>query len=295
LFKFRATVCLLLQCFHYYNLLAKDGLISHSIDEKTLYKPKRLLNKMMSIMRNECTRKMTLFLMALCAYGIAMAQAVTGRVTDKNNNPLEGALVLEKHTKNAAITGKDGTFSVKAAQGSTLVISMVGYTTREMKVGAGTLNVVLLPGNHENLDEVVVVGYASQKKVNLTGAVTQISGEALQNRPMNRVTQGLQGMVAGLNVVTTSDGGAPNATQSLNVRGYTGLGATGSPLIVIDGVQGGDINAINAADIKSISVLKDAASTAIYGSSAPYGVILITTEQGSKGKHPRITYNNNFS
>lgn len=221
---------------------------------------------------------------------------ITGKVLSNENIPLVGASVNIKGTNIGTTTDANGKFSLNTpGSNGILVISYVGFVTREISFSkASDLQITLIP-TEKKIDEVIVVGYGTQKKINLTGAVTQVSGEVLQDRPMTRITQGLQGMVAGLNVTTTTDGGAPNGTQSFNVRGYTGLGATGSPLVVIDGVQGGDINAINPADVESISVLKDAASTAIYGSSAPYGVILITTKQGAKGKRPRITYNNNFS
>jgi TonB-dependent SusC/RagA subfamily outer membrane receptor len=144
------------------------------------------------------------------------------------------------------------------------------------------------------LEEVVVVGYGTQKKVNLTGAVAQVKGEALENRSVTNLGQALQGQVANLNVFQTGSGGSPDAKQSINIRGYTGFGSTGSPLVVIDGIQGGDINNINMNDVENISVLKDGASAAIYGSSAPYGVILITTKRGKAGQKPSITYSNNF-
>lgn len=123
----------------------------------------------------------------------------------------------------------------------------------------------------------------------------QVSGDDLQDRPVARLSQALQGQVGGLNITAGGSGGAPNATQSINVRGYTGLGTSGSPLVVIDGIQGGDINSINPEDVENITVLKDAASAAIYGSSAPYGVILITTKQGRINQKPTISYNDILS
>lgn len=175
-----------------------------------------------------------------------------------------------------------------------LVFSFVGYEPAYEVATAGTLDVVLKASKTTTIDEVIVVGYGSQKKVNLTGAVTTIDNKILEDRPISRLSQGLQGAVANLNIMTQYGGGAPNATQSFNIRGYTGFGTSGGPLIVIDGVQGGDINAINPNDVENISVIKDAAAAAIYGSSAPYGVILITTKKGKTGK-PTITYNNSFT
>ena len=219
---------------------------------------------------------------------------VSGIVTGANGVPLEGAFVTEVGApSNGAATSADGSYSLTVEEGASIIVEFIGYTSQTHRVTGGTLNVQLVPGESE-MDEVVVVGYASQRKVNLTGAVTSIDAKVLEDRPMSRLSQGLQGAVANLNIMTQYGGGAPNATQSFNIRGYTGLGSSGSPLIVIDGVQGGDINALNPNDIENISVVKDAAAAAIYGSSAPYGVIIITTKKGRAGK-PTITYNNTFT
>ncbi|MFR8358076.1 MAG: TonB-dependent receptor plug domain-containing protein [Parabacteroides sp.] len=140
------------------------------------------------------------------------------------------------------------------------------------------------------------------KKENLTGAVAQLKGDVLESRPVTNISQALQGTVANLNI-SSSDGGAPGGKQSINIRGYTGFGLddsgnmvskSQSPLVIIDGIQGGDLNTVNMEDVESISVLKDAASTAIYGSSAPYGVIIINTKKGKRSSKATITYNNNF-
>lgn len=219
---------------------------------------------------------------------------VTGTVKDNTGQPLANVSVIVKGTVNGVTTSNDGRFSINAANGDTLVFSSVGYQPQEVVLAAEeTIDITLQPSLN-NLDEIVVVGYGTQKQVNLTGAVTQVSGKVLEDRPITRISQALQGQVAGLNITTNYAGGAPDAKQTINVRGYTGLGATGAPLIVIDGVQGGDINSLNPRDVESITVLKDAASTAIYGSSAPYGVLLITTKKGKAGK-PRFSYDNNFS
>lgn len=217
---------------------------------------------------------------------------VSGVVNDDAGLPLAGVSVQEKGLKNGTMTDSEGRYRISLSKnGAILVFSYIGYLRREITATGNNVNVVLQQ-NLADLDEVVVVGYGTQNKALVTGAVSQISGEVLQNRPISRVSQALQGQMPGLNIATGSSGGAPNATQSINVRGYTGLGTTGGPLVVIDGVQGGDINALNPDDIENISVLKDAASSAIYGSSAPYGVILITTKQGKRGSKPAITYNN---
>jgi len=220
---------------------------------------------------------------------------ISGRVVNAKGDPIPGVTVKVKGTTVAASTDSEGKFTIKATGTAVLVISAVGYTSQEKPINGATDVQVVLLDLVSDLEEVVVVGYGKQNKALVTGAVSQIGGEVLQNRSISRVSQALQGQMPGLNVISGSGGGSPNATQKINVRGFTGLGATGAPLIVIDGVQGGDINSLNPDDIENISVLKDAASSAIYGSSAPYGVILITTKQGKKGSKPAITYSNNLS
>jgi TonB-linked SusC/RagA family outer membrane protein len=219
---------------------------------------------------------------------------VTGTVTDAKGETVIGANVVEKGTTNGNITDADGKFTLTVKENATLVISFVGYVTQEIAVGNRTTLDVTLQEDTQALEEVVVVGYGTQKKVNLTGAVAQVKGEVLENRSVTNLSQALQGQVANLNVFQSGNGGRPDATQSINIRGYTGFGSTGAPLVVIDGIQGGDMNRIDMNDVENISILKDGASAAIYGSSAPYGVILITTKKGKAGQKPNITYSNNF-
>lgn len=223
-------------------------------------------------------------------------QVVQGTVTDaKSGMPIPGANVIQQGTSNGVITNFDGEFTIEVPADAVLVFSYLGYATQEVAVsGQVELNISLEP-EASALDEVVVVGYGSQSKETLTGAVTEITSEVLQDRPISTVSEGLQGAVGNLNISRTGGGGAPNSTLSLNIRGYTGLGQANGPLIVIDGIQGGDINSINPNDIESISVVKDAASAAIYGSSAANGVIIITTKDGIKGAGPTISINSNFS
>jgi TonB-linked SusC/RagA family outer membrane protein len=216
-----------------------------------------------------------------------------GKVVDEGGIPLIGVSVTNKNTKKGAITDADGNFSIQADLGDVLAFSYMGFTSQEEKVSSNNTLKIVLKSETQLMQEVIVVGYGTQKKVNLTGSVTQIDSKVLKDRPITRLSQGLQGAIGGLNI--TSSGGAPNATQKINIRGFTGLGTSGSPLIVIDGIQGGDINAINASDVESISVIKDAAASAVYGSSAPYGVILIKTKQGKKGQAVSVTYNSNLT
>lgn len=233
---------------------------------------------------------------------IEQQNTLRGVVVDTNGDAIIGATVTIKNTSNGTITGINGDFSINNVnKGDILLFSYIGYTTQEIKWNGQPLKVTLIEDN-QMLEEVVVVGYSTMKKENLTGAVAQLKGDVLESRPVTNITQALQGTVANLNI-TSNAGGAPGSKQSLNIRGYTGFGLNDSgnmeskfesPLIVIDGIQGGDINSINMEDVESISVLKDAASAAIYGSSAPYGVIIINTKKGKKNTKAKITYNNNF-
>ncbi|GHT39294.1 SusC/RagA family TonB-linked outer membrane protein [Bacteroidia bacterium] len=225
---------------------------------------------------------------------------VSGTVVDENGEPVIGASVSVKGANIGTATDVDGKFSLNASPQAVLVTSYLGYKPQEITVGNQTSLNITLSENLQELEEVVVVGYGTQKKVNLTGAVASVKGEVLENRSVTNISQALQGQVANLNITSAATalsdrgGGSPGATQSINLRGYTGMGSSGSPLIVIDGIQGGDLNTINMNDVESITVLKDAASTAIYGSSAPFGVVLITTRKGKAGQKPTITYGNNF-
>ncbi|WP_413999054.1 SusC/RagA family TonB-linked outer membrane protein [Flavobacterium sp. W1B] len=220
-------------------------------------------------------------------------EKITGTVVDEQGGSLPGVNVIKKGTKTGVVTDLDGNFTINADKGEILVFSYIGFVNQEIQIRDNKILKIVLKSEAQVMNEVVVVGYGSQKKTNLTGSVTQIDAKVLKDRPITRLSQGLQGAIGGLNII--SNGGAPNATQSINIRGFTGLGTAGSPLVVIDGIQGGDINSINANDVESISVIKDAAASAVYGSSAPYGVILIKTKQGKKGQPVSITYNNNFT
>lgn len=214
----------------------------------------------------------------------------SGKVIGTDGEPIIGAIVSGKDAK--TITDVNGMFSLKAPVGSSLEVSYVGYTTQKVIAHTAPME-IRLEEDAENLDEVVVVGFGTQKKVNLTGAVDVISNKQLSERPVVNAAQALQGLVPGLYV--TQDQGSLGDRPSINVRGTTtiGEGTTGTPLILIDGMEG-DINAINPQDIESISVLKDAAASSIYGSRAPFGVVLITTKSGSSEGKVSINYNNSF-
>ena len=230
------------------------------------------------------------------AIGGAFAQnagTVQGTVKDSNGNPVVGASVFVKgNTNKMTVTDNDGNFKINAAEGTKLVVSCVGYNRAEVSATTSQPLQVVVKDVDNDLNEVVVVGFATQKKVNLTGSVATVSSKELQSRPVTDVTQAIQGLVPGLQVSNNS--GALDGSASINVRGTgtIGSGSSGSPLVLIDGMEG-DMTAVNPEDIENISVLKDAAASSIYGSRAPFGVILITTKKGKAGK-ATINYNNNF-
>lgn len=232
--------------------------------------------------------------MAAVAAAQPATETCTGVITDSEGEPLIGASVLVAGTTLGASTDIDGRFSIKNVPvGSTLKISYIGYQPMEMKWNGGEVNVVLAEDNNV-LDEVVVVGFGSQKKANLTGAVSTVSGKEISARPVNNVADALQGLAAGLDVLGPNNGGQLNSTRSMNIRGTgsIGSGSSVSPLVLIDGMEG-DINDLNPADVENISVLKDAAASSIYGSRAAGGVILITTKKGGEGRLS-INYSDSF-
>lgn len=212
-------------------------------------------------------------------------------VVEDAEGPLIGATVMEKgKPSNAVATDIDGRFQLKVPAGSTLVFSYVGYAQKEMR--AATDMKVEMSTQPDLLDEVVVVGFGTQKRVNLTGAVSTVDTKLLNDRPLNNVAEALQGAVAGLNINVGS--GSLETNPSINIRGNGTIsdGSSGAPLVLIDGIEG-DINVLNPQDVESVSVLKDAAAASIYGSRAPFGVILIKTKKGQTGK-PVINYQNSF-
>ncbi|TWI85160.1 TonB-linked SusC/RagA family outer membrane protein [Lacibacter cauensis] len=223
----------------------------------------------------------------------AIQNAVTGKVTDQNNEPLAGVTVTAKGTAQSVITDSEGNFSIQLpANVTTLVFSYVGFTEQEILItGKNSITVQLKPSDN-NLSDIVIVGYGSQKKGNLTGAVVSISGAELTKRPVPNASNLLQGRVTGLQVTQPSaEPGRDNA--NLLIRGRSSFSTGTGPLVLIDGVVG-NFNNISPNDIENVTVLKDAASASIYGSRAANGVILITTRKGKKGA-PVINYSANFS
>ena len=232
--------------------------------------------------------KKVLFILLGCLLSfnvMAQVKAISGLVTDVTGEPVIGASVVEVGTTNGVITDLNGKFSLKVAPNSQFLVSYIGYKQQTIKVGSESTYNIVLKEDAEVLDEVVVVGYGSQKKVNVTGAVGMVSAEALEARPVANASQALQGVVPGLNLTVGNNGGALDGTLNMNIRGAgtIGDGSGSSPLVLIDGIEG-DLNTVNPNDIESVSVLKDAASASIYGARASFGVILVTTKSGKSGK-----------
>lgn len=218
----------------------------------------------------------------------------TGVVKDASGEPLIGATVVVKGQRGGTITDIDGRFVLSGVKkGSVLHITSIGFADKDVVWNDAPLSVVMAV-DEKSLNEVVVVGFGTQKKVNLTGAVATIGAKDLVSRPVNSVTDAMQGMIPGMNFSIGSGGGALNSNTRYNIRGTGTIGAGSSvtPLVLIDGMEG-NLESVNPQDIDNISVLKDAASSAIYGSRAAGGVILVTTKSGKAGK-TTVNYNNNF-
>lgn len=223
----------------------------------------------------------------LLAANANQQKQVSGVVVDTNGDPVIGANIVEKGTTNGTISDLEGRFHLNVAPGATLVITYIGYIPQEVKVDGRSSLTITLHEDSEVLDEVVVIGYGTMRKKDLTGAVTAVKGDELASRKTTQLSTALQGAIAGVTV--TRDNNAPGAAAgSIRVRGITTIGDT-SPLVIIDGVPG-SINDVNPNDVESMSVLKDAASASIYGSRAAAGVILITTKRAQE-KSLSINYN----
>ena len=216
-------------------------------------------------------------------------KTVEGAITDLNGDPVIGATVKEEGTNNGVISDIDGKFSIKVHSGAHLNVSYVGMLTKTIPVTEKSFLNITLTEDSKTLEEVVVVGYGTQKRVNLTGAISTVSSKDLIDRPASTATHMLQGKVPGLNITTSA--GNPGNGASINIRGTNSING-GSPLVLIDGVEG-DLYRVNPADIESISIIKDASSAAIYGARASFGVVLVTTKDGDEGK-VRVSYNGRF-
>ena len=231
---------------------------------------------------------LTFLLMLFCLAGFAQ-QTVTGVILEEaTSEPLAGAAVQVKDSQNGTIADADGRFSISVSPGQTLLISYIGLIPQEILIKEGMKDLTIkMLSDAVDINEVVVVGYGVQKKVNLTGSVSSVKGDVLERRPVADAVQSLQGMVPGL-LVSNSDGGRPGGAGTLTLRGQGNLDNNAAPYVPVDGVEM-SLTDVNPSDIENISVLKDAAACAIYGARAAYGVILVTTKKGEEGK-TRINY-----
>ena len=247
-------------------------------------------------------KQLLFVILLLCvAFGYAQQITVKGTVKDGSGQPLMGASVLVKGTSHGTAADFDGNFELKVDKGVTLVVSSVGYKSREVAAKAGTMNIVLQEDTQQ-LEDVVVIGYGAIKKKDLTGSVNLVTNKDFNKAPAVNADQLIQGKIAGVQM--TSASGAPGEGQTIRIRGNGSLSLTSNPLIVIDGVPMNDggvggsrsiFNSINPEDIESMTVLKDASSTAIFGSRAANGVIMITTKKGKANQDLKISFNTSIA
>ncbi|MCQ2116470.1 MAG: carboxypeptidase-like regulatory domain-containing protein, partial [Bacteroidales bacterium] len=232
--------------------------------------------------------------LALSFSASAQKRALSGRVIDQNGDPLPGASLIVKGGTTGFITDLDGNFEIKGVEfPATFVVSYIGYNDKEIALSGDEASpyVIQLSSDDMVLDDVVVVGYATMKKRDLVGAVDAVGSEVIGNRANSNLTRSLQGEVAGLNI--SFNDSKPSHAGSYNVRGTTSIGAGGSALVLIDGVEG-SLSSVNPQDVASVSVLKDASSTAVYGARGAFGVILVTTKNAKKGR-PVVNYSGSVS
>lgn len=233
-----------------------------------------------------------LLLLCPCLAVFAQELSITGTVIDNERESLPGVSVSIKGTTIGTITDIDGNFDIKATKGSTLMFSYIGYETKEVIIENQTTLNITLSVSTVGLDEVVVVGYGTQSRRTITSAITKVGGEALQNIPISTVGEGLKGKIAGARLYSNDN--TPGADAVIRIRGGSSINKSNDPLILVDGVERA-FSGLNPNDIESIEVLKDAASTAIYGSRASNGVILVTTKKGAISKAPNITFEANVA
>jgi len=240
-------------------------------------------------------------LLMIISVGLAQERVVTGTVTDDQGTSMPGVNVLVKGTPQGTVTDAQGVFTISAPANATLLFSFVGFKTTEMPVGERTKVDVVLESDLTSLDEVVVIGYGTQKRSDLTGAVGSVNEDKLKERPTSSLNQALSGKIAGVQVNNNS--GRPGGRSNVRVRGFSSINSSNNPLYVVDGIQlpqgtkdqfSNPIDYINPNDVVSIEVLKDASSTAIYGARGANGVILITTRRGKSGEG-KVTYDVDFS
>ncbi|HET9487542.1 MAG TPA: carboxypeptidase-like regulatory domain-containing protein, partial [Chryseosolibacter sp.] len=235
------------------------------------------------------SRYFTVLLFLITTTAWSQSRTITGRVTSQDDGSgIPGVNVVEKGTTNGTVTDVEGNYTINVSDNATLVFSFVGYATQEIAVGTQNTVNVNLASDVTSLDEVVVVGYGSQEKKELTSSVVSLDEREFNRGNINDPTQLLQGKVPGLSVYNR--GGNPNATSVIRLRGISTVGANSQPLVVVDGVIGASLDNVDPNDIESINVLKDGSAAAIYGSRGSSGVILVTTKRGSKTGALAATY-----
>jgi TonB-dependent SusC/RagA subfamily outer membrane receptor len=242
-------------------------------------------------------RLLILFLFTTCVFGslpaLAQEKKITGRITTDAGAPIANASVQVKGTSNGATTNENGEFTLTASKGAVLVVSNIGFTQKEITVGDGTTVNLSLGAATQEIGEVVVVGYGTRKKRDVTGAVARVDLENQRDLPNTNIGQYLQGTVPGLNVGMTTSAGA---TPPISIRGRVTLNGNQNVLIILDGIQyNGSLSSINPDDIASMDVLKDASSTAVYGAQAANGVILITSRKGRNNSKPRVSFSSAYT
>ncbi|NDW08561.1 TonB-dependent receptor [Dysgonomonas sp. 520] len=238
-----------------------------------------------------------ILLIVFCATNTLYSQdgkiSVSGNIMEDPDMPLPGVSVIVKGTSTGTVSGLDGEFKLDVSPGATIIFSFLGYETQEIKVSNSRTNLnIILKSSSKILDETVIVGYGTQSRRTLTSSVTKVGGEAIENIPITAVGDGLKGKMAGVRV--HSNNNTPGADPSFTIRGGSSINKTNAPLVLIDGVER-ELSGVNPNDVESIEVLKDAASTAIYGARASNGVVLITTKKGTRNSAPRITFDLNFA
>ena len=237
-------------------------------------------------------RRLVLLLVAATMSVVSYAQSISGNVKDAYGEPVIGATVMEKGTRNGAVTDMDGNFTIKMTTGKQIEISSIGLKPQTIDVSGKSSISVTLEEDNTTLNDVVVVGYGTMKRRDLTGAVASVTGEKLAANPVANVAQALQGQLPGVSVM--SQDGRPGATMSIRVRGGGSITQSNDPLYIVDGIAVSDISDIPADNIESIDVLKDAASTAIYGARGANGVILVTTKSSKGDGKATVKYNMYF-
>jgi TonB-linked SusC/RagA family outer membrane protein len=236
----------------------------------------------------------TIFLFITCTASALTAGAQTivqGKVTDESGKPLTAASIVVKGTSRGVTTDNNGDFKINASKGDVLVLSSVGFTDKQVKL-AGENNIsVSLTSNNSTLEQVIVVGYGTQKRTNVTGAISTVSGKTITELPVPNIQQALQGRVPGL---TVTNNGTPGGDVIVRIRGISSISFASNPLYVVDGYPTGDIATFDTRDIETVDVLKDASAAAIYGSRASNGVIIMTTKKGTRDRKLHVSLNSNY-